>query len=106
MQSSQVIAIDEETFSEVLESEVPFLLDFTAEHCAPCRALEPILAKIAKERAGEVRVGRVDVSAAPRIAQRFQIRGTPTVIAFRGGREVGRRLGLSPERALLALFEP
>lgn len=106
MDSSSVIEIDEQTFSsEVIESDVPFLLDFTAKWCGPCRALAPTLEKIAIEQTGKVRVGKLDIDASPELARRFGIRGAPTVVAFRGGREIGRQLGLCNERTLLGLLE-
>ncbi len=104
--SANVIEIDDASFDEVLASDVPFLLDFTAPWCGPCRALAPTLEKIASEHAGELRVGKIDIEASPAVARRLGIRGAPTVVAFRGGLEVGRQVGLCNERALLELLEP
>lgn len=106
MKSPNVIAIDDESFeTDVLASELPVLVDFTATWCNPCRALAPVIEKIADDHAGVIRVGTVDIDAAPGVARRFAIRGAPTVIAFKGGREVGRHAGTAPARKLLELLE-
>ena len=96
--------IDDESFArEVLGSDVPYLLDFGAVWCAPCSALEPILEELAREQHGRLRVGKIDIDDSPLIASQLGIRGAPTLVLFRSGREVARRLGLIPKRALLEL---
>jgi len=88
---------------EVLESKLPYLLEFTATWCSPCRALEPILRELATALQGQVRVGKVDIEEAPGVAARLGVRGAPTVIMFRDGAETGRKLGLTQRAALLEL---
>jgi thioredoxin 1 len=89
--------------AEVLGSSEPYLLDFSAVWCAPCRALDPILEEIAREQQGRLRVGKIDIDACPEVAARLGVRGAPTVVLFRGGREQGRLLGLTSKRRLLEL---
>ncbi|HMI90309.1 MAG TPA: thioredoxin domain-containing protein [Polyangiales bacterium] len=91
--------------TEVLGSSEPYLLDFSAVWCAPCRALAPILEEIAREQRGRLRVGKIDIDDSPVIAARLGVRGAPTVVLFRGGREHGRLLGLTSKRKLLELAE-
>lgn len=102
---SHVHAIHEASFqSEVLDSKVPVLVDFTATWCAPCRALDPVLAKLAKEGEGRYKVLSIDGDENPDLAARFGVRGFPTVIAFENGREVGRQIGLASKERLLKLL--
>ncbi len=104
--SAHVHAVTEETFdAEVLSSTVPVLVDFTATWCGPCRALAPILERIAKEGGGRVKVVTVDADDAPEIPMRFGVRGYPTIIAFVGGKEVGRQLGVANKETILRLFD-
>ncbi len=106
MTTAHLQSVDEARFeSEVLRSPVPVLVDFTAPWCAPCRALEPVLARLATERAGRLKVCTVDGSLAPDLAARFGIRGYPTVIAFADGRERARSLGLTTRERLLRLVD-
>src|SRR5512143_406526 len=94
--SANVIPIDEASFeAEVLGSPLPFLLDVSAPWCRPCEALAPIVGAIADDHVGTLRVGILDMDACPALASRLGIRGAPTVIAFRGGVETGRQLGLA-----------
>jgi thioredoxin 1 len=96
--------IDDLNFErEVLESSEPYLLDFSAQWCSPCRALDPIIESIAQEYQGKLRVGRLDIDSSPAVAARFGVRGAPTVLLFQRGQETGRRLGLTKKSALLAL---
>ena len=107
MSKTPIHAITEETFdAEVLASPVPVLLDFTATWCAPCRALEPILHKLADERAGEIKVVTVDGDDNPGLAIRLGVRGFPTVVAFAAGKEIGRQVGLASKDALAKLLPP
>ena len=88
---------------EVLAADVPVLVDFTAPWCAPCRALTPILREIAVEGAGRFRVATVDGDACPDIATRFGVKAFPTIIAFRGGKEIARQVGLTSRERLLKM---
>ncbi|AUX21551.1 thioredoxin [Sorangium cellulosum] len=91
--------------AEVLEAQVPVLVDFTAQWCPPCRALTPILHRLAAESAGHLEVMTVDGDRYPSLARRFGIRAFPTVIAFAGGKEVARHVGLTTKEKLLKLVE-
>jgi thioredoxin 1 len=105
MAHDQVLTVHDLDFDEqVLASPVPVLVDFTAAWCSPCRALEPIVDRIAREQQGAVRVARIDVDEAPATAARFGIRGMPTVVAFVGGRERARHVGLTRAEVLLRLL--
>lgn len=78
----------------VAGTAVPVLIDFYADWCLPCRVMAPVLDQFARDRAGEVLVGKLDTDRASDITMRFRIRGIPTLIMFVGGREVARRVGV------------
>jgi thioredoxin 1 len=97
--------VDDRSFEQqVLASGEPYLLDFSAVWCPPCRALEPILEALAAEHKGRLRVGKIDIDSSPEVAARYGVRGAPTVVLFKSGQEAGRRLGLTSKRALLQLI--
>lgn len=87
---------EEEFETTVLGTKAPVLVDFYADWCAPCKAMAPLLDEIARERTGSLLVAKVDTDRAPGLAQRFQIRGIPTLVLFRDGEEVGRSVGFDP----------
>jgi thioredoxin 1 len=89
--------------AEVLESKEPFLLDFSAVWCAPCKALTPIIESLADQYRGQLRVGKLDIDSSPEVASRFGVRGAPTLLVFRDGKEQARRIGLSSRDALVKL---
>ena len=104
MSNVNVLDINDLNFeTEVLGSKEPFLLDLGAPWCPPCRALEPIIDRIAAERLGQLRVGKLDTEDSPAIASKLRIKGVPTVVVFRDGREVARHVGLTSREKLLAL---
>jgi thioredoxin 1 len=78
---------------EVLKSSQPVLVDFWAEWCGPCRQMGPTIDQIATEYAGRVKVGKVDVDSNVQTAGRYQIRGIPTLLVFKGGKVVEQKVG-------------
>jgi thioredoxin 1 len=104
MSHHNVLSIDDDNFAAtVLESDQPFLLDFTATWCGPCKALAPVVEKLADTCAGRLRVGKIDIDASPEVAKRYKIRGAPTVLVFRGGQEAARHVGVATEKRLREL---
>jgi thioredoxin 1 len=91
---------DEDFTAQVLRSEQPVLVDFGADWCPPCRAMEPTVAALAQEYAGRVRFAALNTDDNPRTAMRYGVMGLPTFILFRGGNEVARLVGAHPKAAL------
>jgi thioredoxin 2 len=99
-------AIPGEALDRILaETDVPVLIDFYADWCGPCRIMAPVLDEFARERAGEVLVGKLDTDRHPYAAIRFKVRGIPTLMVFSAGREVARQTGAVPRSGLDALLE-
>ena len=78
---------------DVLQSDAPVLVDFWAEWCGPCRMMAPTIDAVANDYAGKVKVGKVDVDSNGDTAMRYNIRGIPTLLLFKGGRVVEQRVG-------------
>lgn len=100
------IKITEANFeSEVLKSDKPVLLDFWAQWCPPCRMLAPIVAEIANEYEGKVKVGKVNVDEEQELAIKFDVESIPTIIVFKDGKISAQTVGLQPKENLEALLK-
>jgi len=100
------IALNDETFARTIaESDVPVLVDFYADWCGPCKMMAPFIDEIARERQGNVLVGKLDTDRSQQTAGSFNIRGIPTTIVFRGGKEAARYTGAMKKLGLEDLIE-
>ncbi len=92
------VHVDDENFgAEVARSPLPVLLDVWGPGCAPCKQLEPIVVQLATRYQGRVKVAEINAATAPRTMRKLGVRGTPTVVYFKGGREVERVVGFRGE---------
>jgi len=99
------VLLDDATFDRVVaETEVPILVDFYADWCGPCKMMAPAVETLARESVGRALVAKLDTDAAQRTASRFQIRGIPTSIVFKNGREMKRQTGAVPLATLRAML--
>lgn len=83
--------------SEVIASDVPVLVDFSATWCGPCKQLSPIIDQLATEYEGRVKIGKVDIDDAQEVAGKFGIMSVPTVLFFKEGKKVDQIVGLKPK---------
>jgi len=104
---AEIVHVSDDNFeAEVVESELPVLVDFWAPWCGPCRAITPILEKLAERFEGKLKICKVNTDESPETPGKFNIHGIPTLIVFKGGEEVDRQVGLTPEPLLVQKIEP
>jgi len=98
------LTIDDDSFQRTItETEVPVLVDFYADWCGPCKMMAPLLDEVAASRQGTLLVTKLNTDLAPHTSQQYNVRGIPTTILFRDGREVAREVGAVPRARLEAL---
>ena len=90
---------------EVLQSTCPTLVDFWAPWCGPCHRLAPVLEELASERAGSLKIAKVNVDINSKVAATYGIDSIPTIIVFDGGKIAGRLVGLQPKRELERILD-
>jgi len=101
MASENVMAFTDANFDrEVLQSEIPVLVDFWATWCAPCKAIAPLVDAVADEYVGKIKVGKVNVDENQSTPAKFGVRGIPTLILFKGGVVVEQIVGAVPKSQL------
>jgi len=96
---------DKDFASEVLNADIPVLVDFWATWCGPCRSISPIVEELAKEFSGRVKVTKLNVDENPATPSQFGVRGIPTLILFKGGKIFDQIVGAVPKTRLKAMIE-
>jgi thioredoxin 1 len=104
---AEILFVGEGDFDqEVLASEQPVLVDFTAEWCSPCKLLDPVVEELSGEWAEKVKVVKLDVDDNPGLAADFQVLGVPTLMLFKNGKPAHRMTGFKPKAKVINEFEP
>ena len=107
MAGANTLTFSDATFDqEVVNSAIPVLVDFWAAWCGPCKVMAPTIDAVAGEFAGSLKVGKLDVDSNMNTAARFNIRGIPTLLLFKGGQVVEQRVGAVPRSEVLKMVLP
>jgi thioredoxin 1 len=104
---ADMLHVNEDTFkNEVLDSDRPVLVDFSAVWCQPCKMLDPVVKQLAGEWDGKVKVVKIDADENPNLVMQFGVMGIPTLLFFKGGEIKERITGFMPKEKLVARFSP
>lgn len=100
-----IVNLNSENFDkEVLQSEMPVLIDFWAEWCGPCRMMHPVIEEIANSMNEKIKVCKVNIDEATELAERYNIMTIPTFLVIKDGKEAGRTIGVQPKEDILKLI--
>lgn len=97
---------DHDFEQQVLQSELPVLVDLYADWCQPCKALEPILNEVSKELSGKLKIVRVDIEKSPMLARGFRVKSIPMLVLLHQGRPVDQLMGLVDKAAIMEMVKP
>ena len=103
--SNVVYTTDSDFESDVLQSEVPVLVDFWAEWCGPCRMLSPILDEVSKDYEGKVKIVKLNVDDNTVTSAMYGVRGIPTLLLFKDGQVIGTKVGSLPKSQLTTFID-
>jgi thioredoxin 1 len=101
MAGNEIVEVTDANFDQdVLKSDQPVLVDFWATWCGPCRAIAPIVEELARDYAGKVKIGKMDVDSNSATPMRYKVTGIPTLLVFKGGQVVEQIVGYKPKEAI------
>jgi len=100
-----IINLNDKNFEEsVSKAGLPILVDFWAPWCGPCQMVEPVIEELAKENEGKIKMGKINIDENPQMAGKYGVMSIPTVIFFKEGKEVGRKVGFEGKGSYLKLI--
>lgn len=102
---AEIILTKDNFESEVLNSDIPVLVDFWATWCGPCMMLSPVIEEIAEEFDGKIKVGKVNVDEQNELAMQYRVASIPTLLLFKNGQLVNTSVGFMPKNSIIEKFE-
>lgn len=100
-----IINLNDKNFEEsVSKTGLPVLVDFWAPWCGPCQIVGPIIEELAKENEGKIKVGKINVDESPQVAGKYGVMSIPTMILFKEGKEIRRKVGFESKESLVKLI--
>jgi thioredoxin 1 len=105
LMSNEVTLTEENFEQEVINADMPVLVDFWAEWCMPCKMVAPVLEEIADDYEGKLKVGKLNVDSEGEIAMKYNVVSIPTILLFKDGKVVNQHVGAAPKNALENLFK-
>ena len=92
-------------FNQIINGDKPVLVDFHAEWCGPCKMLAPTIKEVSKAMDGKIRIIKIDIDKNPALAQKYQVRGVPTLALFKNGKVVWKESGVRTKHQIITVIE-